>query len=299
MPQRTIHYADDTFDRVAGRREDQAWIDQQLRAETTRFVAVVSGRYPIHGVEARRPCFLGAGDIEDSLPGEPILLGVREGAAYFALDVADAPPPLPDGAALLTLRDVITDLSHADAAVLARAGALVHWHCTHRFCGACGWPTIPERGGHVRRCTGAACEREHFPRTDPAVITLIIDGDHCLLAHRRGWAPGRYSTIAGFVEPGETLEHAVAREAFEEVGVQIGEISYRGSQPWPFPQSLMFGFRATARSTAITVDGDEIEQADWYTAERIRAETAAGTLILPPFDSISHRLVDDWLANRA
>ena len=300
MPQRIIHYADHTMDRAAIRREDPDWLDERLRAPTTRFVAVASGRHPISedGAGARRPCYLGARDVEGRLPGEAILLGVREDAAYFAIDVTDAPPPLPARASLCTLRDVVTDLGHAEAAVLAYAGALVHWHRTHRFCGACGQPATPVRGGHVRRCTGAACRREHFPRTDPAVITLVVDGGRCLLARRRDWAPGRRSTVAGFVEPGETLEHAVAREVREEVGVQAGEVRYRGSQPWPFPQSLMLGFRAVAESTDIEVDGDEIAEADWYTPERIRADTASGALILPPFDSISRRLVDDWLAER-
>ena len=298
MPQRIIHYADDTIDRAAMRREDRTWLDERLRAGTTRFVAVASGRHPIVDTDSglRRPCYLRANDLEGSLPGEPILLGMREDVAYFAADVTDAPPSFPAGTTLRKLRDVITDLGHTDSAILAYASALVHWHRTHRFCGACGKSTTSVRGGHVRRCTGAACRREHFPRTDPAVITLVVDGDRCLLARRRDWAPGRRSTVAGFVEPGETLEHTVAREVFEEVGVQVGEVRYRGSQPWPFPQSLMLGFRATAESADITVDGDEIAEADWYTPERIRADTASGALILPSFDSISRRLVNDWLA---
>jgi len=300
MPQRTIHYADDTMDRVAMRREDPAWIDDRLRAPTTRFVAVASGRHPFVRSEsgARRPWFLARSEIGGSLPGEPILLGVHEDVAYFAVDVTDAPPPFPAPITLLGLRDVITDLGHRDSSALAYASVLVHWHRTHRFCGTCGTPTTSVRGGHVRRCTDAACAREHFPRTDPAVITLVVDGDRCLLARRRDWAPGRRSTVAGFVEPGETLEHTVARETFEEVGVRVARITYRGSQPWPFPQSLMLGFRAAAATNEIAVDGDEIAEADWYTPERIEADTASGALILPPFDSISRRLVEDWLTER-
>ena len=300
MPHRTIHYADDTMDRVAVRREDPAWLDDRLRAPTTRFVAVASGRHPFVRAETGtpRPCYLAPGDLDGALPGEPILLGVHEDIAYFAFDVTESPPAFPAPVTLLGIRDVITGLGHRDSAVLAYARALVHWHRTHRFCGACGRPTASVRGGHVRRCTDAACAREHFPRTDPAVITLVVDGDRCLLARRRDWAPGRRSTVAGFVEPGETLEHTVAREVFEEVGVRVEKASYRGSQPWPFPQSLMLGFRAAAASTDIAVDGDEIAEADWYTPERIAADTAAGILVLPPFDSISRRLVDDWLAER-
>ena len=298
MPHRVIHYADDTIDRAAEHRDDRSWMDERLRAATTCFVAVVSGKHLIVDGEAPRPHFLRAGDFDGAPPGEPILLGLRGDVAFFAVDAADALPPLPGRVLARPLRDVIVDLGHADSAILAYASALVHWHRTHRFCGTCGEPTQSVRGGHVRRCAAAACGREHFPQTDPAVITLVIDGDRCLLARRWDWAPGRRSTVAGFVEPGETLEHAVAREVLEEVGVHAGDARYRGSQPWPFPQSLMLGFWATAESNAITVDEDEIVEADWYTPERIQADTAAGTLILPPFDSISRRLIDDWLATR-
>ena len=299
MPHRTIHYADDTIDRVAERRDDQDWLDERLRAATTRFVAVVSDKHVIAGGTARRPHYFRPEDLDGAPSGDPILLGLRGGAAFFAVDATDGAPPLPPGVATFGLRDVIVDLGHGDAAILAYARALVHWHRTHRFCGTCGRPTKSVRGGHVRRCTAPACAREHFPRTDPAVITLVIDDDRCLLARRWDWQPGRRSTVAGFVEPGETLEHAVAREVLEEVGVRVSNVRYRGSQPWPFPQSLMLGFWATAESTVITVDEDEIVEADWYTPERIRADTGAGTLTLPPFDSISRRLVDDWLATRA
>ncbi|MCY4221366.1 MAG: NAD(+) diphosphatase [Thiotrichales bacterium] len=298
MPHRTIHYADDTMDRVAARREDPAWLVEQLRAPATRFVVVAAGRHPFVLSESgvRQPCYLDAVAVDGARPGDPILLGVHAGITWFAVDAMDAAPSFPAGVALLRIREVMTDLVHRDSAILAYANALVHWHRTHRFCGACGAPTTAVRGGHMRRCDNAACARQHFPRTDPAVITLVCDGDRCLLARRRDWAPGRRSTVAGFVEPGETLEHAVAREVFEEVGVRVGEVRYRGSQPWPFPQSLMLGFRARATTTDIAVDGDEIAEADWYTPERIAADTAAGTLILPPQDSISRRLVDDWLA---
>ena len=300
MPHRTIHYADDAMDRVALRREDRSWIDERLEDPATRFVAVASGRHPFSGTAtgARRPCYLAPGDLDGATPDQPILLGVHEDITYFAVDVTDAPPAFPVQVTLLGIRDVITDLGHRDCAVLAYANALVHWHRTHQYCGTCGHPTTSVRGGHVRRCGNGACGREHFPRTDPAVITLVVDGGRCLLARRRDWAPGRRSTVAGFVEPGETLEHTVAREVFEEVGVRVGKVSYRGSQPWPFPQSLMLGFRAVAASTDIAVDGDEIAEADWYTPERIATDTAAGSLVLPPFDSISRRLVDDWLAER-
>ena len=177
-----------------------AWLDARLRAPATRFVAVAASRHPfvLDETGARRPCYLAPDEVDGALPGDPILLGVHGDIAYFAVDATDAPPPFPARVTLLGIRDVITDLAHRDSAVLAYANALVHWHRTHRFCGACGTPTTSVRGGHVRRCSDAACGREHFPRTDPAVITLVCDGDRCLLARRRDWAPGRRSTVAGF-----------------------------------------------------------------------------------------------------
>ena len=278
VPQRTIHYADDTMDRSAVRREDRDWLDERLQAPTTRFVAVASGRHPISDADTgtRRPCYLGANDVEGSLPGEPILLGMDAGgAAYFAVDVTDAPPSFPAGTTLRKLRDVITDLGHTDSAILACAGALVHWHRTHRFCGACGKSTTSVRGGHVRRCTGAACRREHFPRTDPAVITLVVDGCRCLLARRRDWSPGRRSTVAGFVEPGETLEHTVAREVFEEVGVRVGEV--------PLP-------RVTAVAVSAIVDarlpGDGRERRH----HRRRRRDRGGRLVYPRTHPGRHRV---------
>ena len=180
------------------------------------------------------------------------------------------------------------------AALLAYARGLVHWNQTHRFCGACGSPTASARAGHMRRCENAECGRMHFPRTDPAVIMLVIDGDRCLLARRRIWQVGRRSTVAGFVEPGETLEDAVRREVKEEVGITVGRAEYQGSQPWPFPASLMMGYRAWAEDTDITVDGDEISEADWYRREDLVTGLADGTLTLPPVDSISRWLIDCW-----
>ena len=293
MPQRQIHYADDSFDRAAERREDQDWLRARLADPATRIVPMADGKHAISRESGVRPAYLSPDDIPGVADIEPLLLlGVRDDVAYFAAALdADR---IGDGAEPLPLRDVVADLSQADAAILAYAGAMMHWHRGHRFCGACGGPTRVERCGHMRRCENPDCRRTHFPRTDPAVITLVIDGEQCLLARRRVWPENRRSTIAGFVEPGETLEHAVRREILEEVGVTVGEVRYRGSQPWPFPTSFMLGFWAIAESREITVDGEEISEADWYTRAEITDAVAAGTLILPPFDSISHRLVADW-----
>jgi NAD+ diphosphatase len=177
-----------------------------------------------------------------------------------------------------------------EAGLLAYARAMVHWREQHRYCGRCGTRTIAAQGGHVMQCPNPACALQLFPRLDPAVIVLVTDGDRALLGRQPAWPPGRYSTIAGFVEPGESLEDAVAREVGEETGVRVGEIEYHSSQPWPFPSSLMLGFTARARRTDIDLSDDELEDARWFT----RAQLAAGEIALPTTHSISFRLIEDW-----
>ena len=173
-----------------------------------------------------------------------------------------------------------------------QAIGILEWHDRHRFSPLTGNATTVERGGWVQRdpVTGT----EFFPRTDPAVIMLVTDGERALLGRQAAWPPGRFSTLAGFVDPGESLEQAVAREVMEEAGVEISDVSYFGNQPWPFPSSLMVGFFARAVSTEIEVDGDELEEARWFSREEMRAEAEAGSLVLPGGISISRSLVEAW-----
>jgi len=172
---------------------------------------------------------------------------------------------------------------------------MMHWHARHRFCGVCGESAEPRDAGHVRACTSPACGAIHFPRTDPAVIVLVTRGDRTLLGRQPVWDAGRYSTLAGFVEPGESLEDAVAREVHEETGVRLSSVRYHSSQPWPFPSSLMVGFTAEAASDEITIDPDELEDARWFTRDEIRREMDAGTFLLPSEISIAYRLIAEWL----
>jgi NAD+ diphosphatase len=178
------------------------------------------------------------------------------------------------------------------ASLLAYARALGLWRARHRFCGVCGAPNGPARAGHVMRCTRSGCCHETFPRLDPAIIVLVTssDGERALLGRQASWPAGRYSTIAGFVEPGESLEDAVIREVEEETGVRVGDVQYDSSQPWPFPSSLMLGFRAVARTHEITLRDGELEDARWFS----RADIAAGHPALPPAGAISARLIDGW-----
>jgi NAD+ diphosphatase len=177
-----------------------------------------------------------------------------------------------------------------DAGLLGYARGMVLWRARHRFCGTCGATTLAAKGGHVLICTNPACRHEQFPRIDPAIIVLVSDGERALLGRQAAWPVGRYSTIAGFVEPGESLEDAVAREVFEETGIEVNRIQYHSSQPWPFPSSLMLGFTAHAQTTQIQLRDDELEDAQWFTRE----DLASGRPLVPPNVSISFRLIEHW-----
>jgi NAD+ diphosphatase len=198
--------------------------------------------------------------------------------------------PLPSGTRFEELRPLAPLLEAEEAGLLAYARAMSWWRARHRWCSACGAPATPQRAGHVVRCSNEACGIEVFPRIDPAIIVLVTDGDRALLGRQASWPPRRYSTIAGFVEPGESLEDAVAREVEEETGVRIASASYHSSQPWPFPSSLMLGFTAEALPGAIACADAELEDARWFSREQL----ARGEALLPPRTSISHRLIEQW-----
>jgi NAD+ diphosphatase len=192
-----------------------------------------------------------------------------------------------------TLREVGALLDDTGAGLFTAAVALGNWHAVHPRCSRCGTPTLVAQAGWARSCP--QCGAEHYPRTDPAVIMAVVDDDgRLLLGRQASWPEKRYSTLAGFVEPGESLEAAVRREVAEESGVVVGEVEYRGSQPWPFPSSLMLGFRGRAVATAVQVDGVELAHARWWTREEFEADLASGELMLPPRVSIARRLIEDW-----
>jgi NAD+ diphosphatase len=299
---RVNFYAGGALDRAATRRKDRAFVAALLESRECRFVPLWRGRNLVRsGAEAGpRAALLGRDELAE-LVGEPVLLGLDGGTAYFALDLSPVETPLealaPAAPCEFTdLRRIGPLMPRAEGSLLAYARGIAYWHERHRFCGVCGAPTASEDGGHVRRCTAPSCGAAHFPRTDPAVIMLVHDGERCLLGRKPEWPKGMYSTLAGFVEPGESLEEAVAREVFEETGVAVDEVTYHSSQPWPFPASLMLGFHARAKSRAITCDRDEIEHAAWYERRTLIGRTDDDELRLPRGDSIARRLVEDWLA---
>ncbi len=226
-----------------------------------------------------------------TLAGSIIVLGSFRGRRVVAVELrAEAPPSLPDGASFRELRTVAGELPADEAGLLAYARAMVLWRERHRFCGRCGSATVAGNAGHTLICSNAGCRSEQFPRIDPAVIVLVSDGERALLGRQASWPQGRYSTIAGFVEPGESLEDAVAREVQEETGVNVDQVEYHSSQPWPFPAALMLGFMARATSQAIQLNDAELEDARWLS----RTQIAAGEVTLSPPHSISFRLIEDW-----
>ena len=222
----------------------------------------------------------------EAAPPAPEQQTVAEQAAWLAR----ARPGLrPAG-----LREAAALLNDRDAGLFTHAVALANWHATHTHCPRCGTPTVTVAAGHAQRCP--ADGSEHFPRIDPAVIMLVTDpDDRCLLARNRRWPERRVSILAGFVEPGESAEQAVAREVQEETGIAVARVRYAGSQPWPMPQSLMLGFRAAASGDLeLRVDDDEIAEAHWYSREELRLALAAREILLPPPVSIAHRLIQSW-----
>jgi len=297
-----ILFAHPTHDRACDRRTDEAWLAERLeRHPATRFVALWRNRSLIsESGDGLSAVLLERERIGGAEPA--VLLGVASEAAYFAVEL-DGEEPLPrlglDPAAnlqFLELRTVAARLAPGDAALLAHAKGLLYWHARHRFCGVCGSATVSAEGGHQRRCTNPGCGTSHFPRTDPAVIMLVADGDRVLLGRQKVWPPGMYSVLAGFVEPGETLEAAVRREVLEEAGIEVGDVRYRGSQPWPFPGSIMLGFRAAAATTEIRIDPGELEDARWVERRWLIEHPDDPGLRVPPGGSIARRLVEDWLA---
>ncbi len=271
------------LDRAAEHRRDADWLAAAWTDERGRVLVVdAKGRALLDGET------LALLPPSEAPEGERFLLGVDgDGVAYWAV-AADLPRRL--GARPQGLREVGALLPDRDAGMFVQAVALANWHAAHPCCARCGEATYVEQAGYVRRCP--ADGSEHFPRTDPAVIMLVTDGaDRALLARQPAWPPGFYSTLAGFVEPGESLEQAVAREVLEEVGVVVRDVRYQGSQPWPFPSSLMLGFTAVADVGEVRLGDGEIEDARWLTREQVRS----GEVRTPPAVSIAYRLIADWL----
>jgi len=290
------------LDRVSQRRQDAGWVASLLEEPATRVL-------PLHGLKPLiRHSSAAALDWQEATPWRPlidggstlILLGIRDGRAYFALDASAAEIPSDRDSVAMDARAAASTIEGGEAAILAEARSLIDWHDRHRFCARCGTPSTIASGGWVRHCPN--CKAHHFPRVDPVVIMLGVAGDRCLLGrgHRRPGA--RFSCLAGFMEPGETLEEAVRREVLEESGIQIGRVRYLASQPWPFPSSLMMGFLGEALTEEITIDPEELAEVRWFERDEVRAmversrsdDPIPGLPTLPPPLAIGHQIARRW-----
>ncbi len=301
LARRPNAYTGSPLDRAAARRDDADWIASRLADPASLFVPVWRAKTLIDGDGDAAPqaVFLSgeAAELARMAGGPWAFLGLRGEHAMFAIDVSsveDPLPLLPTGLGRFEdLRTLAGRLPGEDAAILAHARGLMHWRLRHRFCGVCGAVCEPRSAGYAQVCTG--CGAQHFPRTDPAVIMLVHRGDRALLGHSQRFPSSTmYSTLAGFVEPGESLEEAVAREVMEEVGVPVGAVRYHSSQPWPFPASVMLGFYAEGLADAITIQQDELRDARWFTRHEMRDPKGHG-FHLPRRDSIARRLIEDWM----
>ena len=282
------------LDRRAELREDPSWLESARADAETLFLPARGTALGVTGDPPTAAFINHSHTIVRSSPDDSwVLLGwFRERRCVLVQldEQAIENGSRDDALRFEELRPLASTLSADEAGLLAYARALTFWQLRHRHCGVCGSPTQPTRAGHVMTCRDPSCATEFFPRIDPAIIVLVSDGERALLGRQASWPSGRYSTVAGFVEPGESLEDAVAREVFEETGVRILASDYHSSQPWPFPSSLMLGFMATATPGSVVEAGSELEDARWVS----RDEIAAGEVVLPPHTSISHRLIAHW-----
>lgn len=283
------------LDRRAELRTDPATLPTLFADPATRVLHLHGERVEVDAADCGLALRLRPPEPDD-LTRLGIFLGTDAGSAAYVAVVGD---PAPEGAVpddQRTLRQVATDLSDLHASVFATGLALANWHRAHGHCSQCGAPTEPVASGWLRRCTVEGSE--HYPRTDVAVIMSVVDeDDRLLLARGAGWAPGRYSVLAGFLEPGETLAAAVAREVREEVGLEVHDVEYLGDQPWPFPTSLMVGFTARADFGDLRLQESEIAEARWLTRDDVRAMVADGSMAVSARLSISRRLIERWLGH--
>ena len=268
------------LDRCANHRTDQEWLGRLLKQPSTRHIHMNGDRTVI--VDEKLQTF------QQANSAEMVLLGVDEnGRGWFASSTASEEN-------LLDLRSLAVAgvLPHGDLAILAQARSLLHWHARHGFCANCGTQTEMRDAGYRRHC--GACATDHFPRTDPVIIIAVRRGSRMLLGRQSAWPEGMYSTLAGFMEPGETIEEAARREVFEEAGVRVGEIKFHSNQPWPFPSSLMIGLIGEALTDDIVIDPQELETARWFEQDEVQsmlAGTHAQGLKSPLPMAIAHHLI--------
>jgi len=295
-------FAGNPLDRVSQRRQDAAWIASLLDDPDTRLLPFRELKPLVRDQPVVAPDWQLISPWRAVIDSGAtlVLLGIGEGRAYFALDAGGVPNADAHPAATADVRSLAATIPGPEAAILAQARSLVDWHARHGFCAQCGTPSTISSGGWGRQCP--QCRAHHYPRVDPVVIMLAVRGERCLLGRGRRRVGSRYSCLAGFMEPGETIEEAVRREVLEESGICVGRVRYLASQPWPFPSTLMMGLLAEALSEEIQIDPEELAEARWFERGEVRAmversrtdDPIPGMPTLPPPLAIGHQLARRW-----
>ncbi len=302
---KTSHiFAGNPLDRAERERRDEAWIEAALRDSNSRFLPFYNLDVPLLGSPHSVLCWLTSNQLWSSVPhADPVLLGNVDATAHFAVDLSNYATAIDSikndlGWRFENCRTAGGLLTVSETGILAQGRSQIDWHARHGFCSICGSQTVKRRGGQVRQCS--ACKADHFPRTDPVVITIVGDlpGNRCLLgqSHGRLSRTHTYSAIAGFVDQGETLEEAVSREVMEEAGIRVKNIRYHSSQPWPFPSSLMLGCIADAKTTTIQMDSEEMSDVRWFDRREVllALNEESSILTVPGPVAIAHHLIKAW-----
>ena len=304
MPYKPHIFADNPMDRGDQQRRDEDWLSERARDPDSRILVMPELEVPMSDGRSPELNWMSPDDARwFGIDADPVFLGILDGAAHFAVYV-----PASSGAAarlredssirFADARSAAGFLSGHETGIVAQARAQLDWHNRHGFCSVCGERTAMARGGHVRKCPDSACRAEHFPRTDPVAIMLVHDGDACLLGQSRGRLSRMrmYSALAGFMDQGESIEEAVAREVREEAGIEVKNVRYHSSQPWPFPSSLMIGCHAEAATTDIHIDNEEMTDVRWFDREEVllALEGRSRELAVPQPLAIAHHLIKTW-----
>ena len=300
-------YTSTTINRHGNYRNNKKFLNNIIIEKNTKFIPFYNGKNLFLEINKNiKPVIFNKIQLDEFFPhgiGDKIFLGVANTLNYIGVDLSLSNKKfecwLKENKIIINdLRKYGPILDDVEASFLALSNGMFFWHNTHQFCGSCGFQNFSTEGGFVMKCSNDKCGKSHFPRTDPAIITLISFKDKVLLGRSPRFPETMYSTLAGFVEPGESLEQALEREVFEEVGIKVKNIKYFNSQPWPFPASLMLGFFAEAVSEKMTIDYNEIEDAHWFSIDELKSlehPSVIGGFKLPRVDSIARRLVDTWI----